>query len=444
MAVSANFAPNINLIRATLCGVQVGQEGLFAYDCACDYYGKERVALQVNKNVVEYVHINGLSDVTIAQCKHIEIKINETAGTALSLSHIYEYLRDKHNPDFKSSLFIYWPEVTISNEEDQHIDIKDLFCRVPLFYKGMSFRESEYITFLKTTYTKVQWDCGYIHSHTQPLDSDYMKFRHVCLGTGPIKNTVHTLQRRPTDDMAANLFFWELDKVAHVESLRGVPYFRLSTVTEQEAYEPINTLDRHNTMFQFLKKGKFYKDLFTSFIKATPIPFGFKDGNYVLGCSFTDFAILFSNYYKKWKDAIEEAAKLELVTPSTVLELPLKPYILKDGELYQTRGMSRSERRIPSSPRAFEFNGKSFVLTVIEDTNNNPNYLEVTLVDLATVASLIEFILTSVNAATSKPYEERSEKPKDNPLWEQYSCMLYGCSQDPTGTVITNYTSTLN
>ena len=447
MAFSVNFAPKMNLVRATLAGVQVGKEELLAYDYACEYYNSEEVALQTDKNPVEWVECDSYKQTAIRSYRQDKDCILSSAENFLSAATIRILLKDNYNPNSSRNIFIHWPEVTVSNEKDESINIQDLFCRVPLFYKGLSFRDSECISFMRTTYPKSQWDAGYIHSHTQSLDSHFLKFRHVCLGTGPIRNTVNTLQMNPTDESAAALFFWELDKVTQVESLRGVPYFRLSSINTRNEYVEVDSIPKDSwSVNRVLGKQSFYRDFIISFLNAVPLSFGFNDGKYILNCSFTEFAIKLSNYYKRWHESVTEAIALGLKYPVDYLScgLPIIPYTIKDGKIF-TQGGDRSYKELPDRDYVFKFKDKSFHLTIIQNNDDERNYLECTLVDLNFTASLIEFILTSVNTATSKPYEERKEKPAaTGNLQEQYSYMLSRNTDIEGGETITNFTSTAN
>ena len=442
MGLSVNFAPLTTLIRATLNGSQVGENELAAYDCACDYYTKERVALQKTVLPVEFVDTRVLIGTTL---DHIRAAAIDTAHLMeyLSIPKVNELLMDE-NPDSSKSLFIHWPEVTISNEKDESIDIKDLFCRIPLFFKGMSFRESESLTFMKTTYTKVQWDCSYLHSHTQTIGRNPFVFKHFCLGTGPIKNTISTLKRNSSDPMAMALFFWELDKIAHVESLSGIPYNRLSTVTQNESFVEVTFASRSNSLHTYLRGSTGYaRDFMSSFFKAVSLPFGFRDGKYVLGCPFTDFIITVSNYYKKWKDAVQEAARLGLRVPEnySTYSLPLVKYIIKDGKLFTLQGTRRRSIPAPSSLPTFKFNDKVFTLTIEDETLEQENYMVCTLLEVGFVASLLEFILTSINTATSKPYEEKRKTKEEDYQREQFFSLV-SAGNIPASPIFAESTST--
>lgn len=408
---SVAFEPFVKLAEATAFGSQIGDKELEAYEFAVDYYGENRVALQKSINPIEYVSPYNKTDRREEARNYTKNWGTELMKEQLTLT----YIQDKViKPITRSlySIFIHWPEARISNEKDQYIDIEDLFARIPLSTGGLKFEESEYITFMKTTFSQIQWNHGYTHSHvsqTEPV----MTFKHVCLGTGPILRTIRTLQEDQNNLEAIMLFFWELDKVVHVESLAGVPYMRMASLNKHSLVKVNNVVPR----FAFIKatkrtidKNKMLRDFLSSFVKAVDIPFGFKDGKYVLGETFAEFTVKLTNYYKKWLDALSEARNLG-VSPYEQRHLfVLEKYIIKGGEIYNFDGNIHNKPVPEEAP--FKFNGEEFPLIVKEDTKDI-DYTEQMLIPLSTVSEIILFILKSVNIATSFKYEQEIKKEDD-------------------------------
>lgn len=421
---SVAFEPFVRLAEATASGSQIGNEELEAYEFAVDYYGEDRVALQKSVKPVEYVTPYNKDYRRIDACDLASTDWGTLSKEQLTLTYVQDKLV-KQNTRSLYSIFIHWPKARVSNEKDQYIDIEDLFARIPLSTCGLKFEEGEYLTFMRTTFSQLQWNYGYTHSHvsqTEPV----MTFKHVCLGTGPILRTVRTLKTNPSNKEAIMLFFWELDKVVHVESLEGVPYIRMSSLTKHSLVKVVDTTNIDGHFLRGVKltsKKEMMRDFLSSFVKAVEIPFGFKDGKYVLGETFAEFAIKLTNYYKKWKDALLEAKQYGISTYlSPYVLFHLKEYVIKGGEIYCTDG-NMHDKPIPTeSP--FIFNGKEFPLVVNSDTEDT-DYTVQHLIPVSIVSEIIVFILNSVNIATSLKYEQKTKEESDI-RDEQLSSILSG------------------
>lgn len=411
------------------------------YKLACDYYGEDRVALQEDTHPIEYTRITTRRGIEA----NLDGTVWQTRGFASSQDFIRDVMEEKTIPT-RYNLYIHWPEAVVTNEQDQSILIKNLFARIQLTHQGLAFTESEKITFAKTTFTRAQWNGDYVHSHVCPNTSiNEIMFRHVCLGSGPINNTIHKLQMEPGNTEATMLFFWELDKVAHVESLKGVPYIRMSTLT-QSRLEPIDEISDGQAEAIAYSKSNTMKDVthdfVSSFIKAVEIPFAFREGSYVLGCSFVDFEIMLTNYYRKWKDAYVDMVNAGLAKPYPGL-LPVKRnLILKDGALYLKNGAS--DNRSLWGPHApFVFKGKEYPLVVEEDVKEE-EYLKCTLLSLDLVRSILDFILTSINIATSYKYEESSKETKESGIGiEWYGSIQSRATEERDSGKTTNRTTVI-
>ena len=275
---------------------------------------------------------------------------------------------------------------------------------------------------MRTTYPKNQWNRGYMHSHVNGLERGALRFKHVCLGSGPILRTIETLKRQSDNEEATMLFFWELDKVAHVESLSGVPYIRLTSVVSDRC-EKVDAFPVDSCLNFFKQKktviiGTPLNDFILSFLKAIETPLSFVDGKYVLGCSFTDFAVSVSNYYTIWFSTVNEMAARGIIKylPPIIAK---ETYLLKDGDLYTIQG-SIENRAEPRGVRPFKFNDTEFQL-IVEKEDTNKNYMTCKLLPLSFIASLLNFILTSVNTATSFEYEEIKE---ENPVGDNSSAFI--------------------
>ena len=212
----------------------------------------------------------------------------------------------------------------------------------------------------------------------------------------------------------------------HVESLAGVPYIRLTSIQE-DTTAPITAVMNHNYDWLSLAthgegtKATIYKFL-SSFVKAVEIPTAFVDGKYILACSFIDFTILLTNYYNKWFRTWENAEMLGIKIPTHIGSIPMQPYVIKDGKLYDYFQMRTTRIREADKDKVFTFKGQDFKLKIVdgdlEDTS--PIYL----IDVGVVASVIDFILKAINMALTADYEQKEQKGKDKISYEQSRALL--------------------
>lgn len=157
---------------------------------------------------------------------------------------IYEVFKDyygEENVDFQKqdedlyNIIVYLPKVTVTNENDESIDITDLYVRTSINDEGLMIGS---FGMTRGSYIKSQVLYDYCHSHakTIPLGREFSK---CCLGSGPIVHTISQLQYECDLDRWA-LYCYELDKYTQVESISGVPYHYLNRVStsgyEEEEY----------------------------------------------------------------------------------------------------------------------------------------------------------------------------------------------------------------
>lgn len=422
--LSLNFEPYIVLRQACYAGAQISSNELLVYEQACEYFGEDRVALQTTEVSVEGAlqTPNASRRATIAWADLVGSRRSNLTAMSLSFEDALSYVETYYNTIY--SLYIYWPEVKVTNENDKSVIIQDVFVRIKTSAQGLPFNEPEPFTVLKTSFSKLQWNRRYIHSHVREYSS--FGFKHICLGSGPIKRTISKLRDFPDDVLALKLFFWELDKVMHVESLTGVPYIRLTSLRDDSS-TPIDDVMNHN--YEWLNaaihnggtEATIYKFL-SSFVKAVEIPTAFVDGKYVLACSFIDFTILLTNYYNKWMRTWENAEMRGIRIPNHVGSIPMNPYVIKDGKLYDYYQVRTTRIRDADKDKVFTFKEQDFKLKItdgdLEDTS--PTYL----IDVGIVASVIDFILKAINMALTANYEQKEQKGKDKISYEQSRALL--------------------
>lgn len=279
------------------------------------------------------------------------------------------------------TILIHWNDVTITNEEDRSTRIKDLFCKLEFNYG--CYRSMH---FLRTTFSQKEWDARYSHSHLHKIDCTHpVKWGSMCLGSGPINETIEYLEEPGYQEETLDVFFWELDKVVHVESLHGVPYIRMSSIGT-------NVGERADSYFGGIVLNTGLKAFMQSFFGSVKIPLGFENGLYVSGCTFMDFAIMVTNYWNKYIQ----------VHPTENCGIQKSPYILKDGAIFRCNHVMHdySWRGLDIPRNSIVFKGNLYKLVVNSDEDQSLNVKQ--LVNLSIVKYIQRVYLALVNMKFSK------------------------------------------
>ena len=207
----------------------------------------------------------------------------------------------------KPDIMVYWPEVTITNENDRSIDIKDLYAQITIDYNGRIPYEYRGFKLSRARYSVEQFTSRYVHSHLPSLDSNHPEyFESPCLGTGPIGGTIATL-KNGFDEAIWMLFCQELSLYVTVESLRGGPYRKLEEIgssTEDTSYKLGLCF---NEGLKSLVIDNFIKDFVKYYIEHGHLAVSFVNGQFVLGMQTYDAVIDMSNsfidYFNSLKDS---------------------------------------------------------------------------------------------------------------------------------------------
>lgn len=124
-------------------------------------------------------------------------------------------------------IMVYYPAVTVTNENDRSVDLTELYVKVQVSNNG---KLDGTFSINRSEFTAAQWVSDYLHSHIPGIPkSSPTSFGNPCLGHGPIRDTCATLNIRFDEDIW-RLFILELDKYIHTESLTGGPYRRMENI----------------------------------------------------------------------------------------------------------------------------------------------------------------------------------------------------------------------
>lgn len=241
----------------------------------------------------------------------------------------------------ENTVLIYFPHVTVTNENDNSIDITELYVKIKIDCSGKLIGT---FTLNRSEYPISQWYSGYLHSHVCGIYKDNCSiFITPCLGNGPIKYTCAHLNTDFDEDIW-RLFALELDKYVHTESLSGVPYMYLEKVgipqqgSVRECNVPINTglsirpglAESNNQLFNELL------DKFLPYIiEKKPFTFGFNNGYYIAN-SPCNIVIRLSNLFIEWYNSLP-ASEQGTIRRDMFAHNFLIICKIKDEKIYQNR-----------------------------------------------------------------------------------------------------------
>ena len=219
--------------------------------------------------------------------------------------------------NYAGDILVHFPEVEISNEEDQSMLLRDVYICIPI--AGDGTLESHF-TLNRGTYTVAELKNNYKHSHARPVcrsienNPEYKRglseFNSVCLGHGPIISTESTLLTNYDLDIW-KLYCIEIDRYVTVESLSGGPYKSMSSI--------INWLpkDYRDVIFPALVNDyqitrDDFREVFEKFIKyminchLEDLKWGCSNSSFVPSDSMKNLTILISNWFLDYLKARKE------------------------------------------------------------------------------------------------------------------------------------------
>lgn len=193
-------------------------------------------------------------------------------------------------------ILVWWPEVTVTNENNKSVNIQDLYAKITIKQDGTIPYEYRGFKLTRSTFSPLQYASGYVHSHIPRLYG-LPHFDLPCLGIGPIKNTVLSLQNN-WDEMLWMLFCQELSLYVTVESLRGGPYINLESIGNLNSDYHYRDFVMNDSLENF--KGGDVEDFIAYYLKNTHLSFDFKNESFTIGSSYYNFIIDISNCYIAW------------------------------------------------------------------------------------------------------------------------------------------------
>lgn len=309
----------------------------------------------------------------------------------------------------KPYILVWWPTVTVTNENDRSVDIQDLYAKITITMEGTLPWEYSGFKLTRTTFSEIQYASGYCHSHV-PHFSGVPNFQDPCLGTGPIRHTIMDLHGQ-YEEALWMLFCQELSLYVTVESLRGGPYFRMESIGFRRTLSNYVDYIRYSGSFEGLanfwrhssSKRQLFKDLlkhFTSYyLEKGHLVLNYKEGIFVSGMPFFDFIIDISNSFIDFYNQYGQAENVQDLYDRYILEKALAA----NNKFYLSDSVQNADTSLEGS-EMFVFKGEMKHLHIFSEENT---YTETTtLLNWKIAGYLLGNILKIIN------YRYRNEHTK--------------------------------
>lgn len=331
-------------------------------------------------------------------------------------SILIDYFGDA-NVDFKENneILIYFPKVTVTNENDKSIEITKLFVKV-VVDEDCSLVGT--FTMNRSEFTADQFRSDYLHSHIYGIparNGDASYFSTPCLGTGPIRQTCTTLNNEFSEEFW-NLFCRELSLYVTRESLTGVPYRHLEQVGIKNGKWIKMDLEPSFHSTPFLEDSvitQFIRDI----LKDMPFRFNYVNGSYGVAMSPFEWHIAISNKFIEWYNSRNKEFRERVNYRDYMTEVKIEGSTI----YYQINSSSRNDLYLSEfiGKRVCTFKGEEVSLSI---TGINQHFEDenITLVlNLGICQHILAYILKIVNFGygnSNKPYNSSDRSTLVTPI----------------------------
>ena len=278
---------------------------------------------------------------------------------------------DSFSVDIANSPFIlvHFPEVTITNEYNDSVNIKDLWAKVYLTFKG-TIRSGFLLN--RSHYYKSHWNSDYMHSHCPGIPKGRISdFLSPCLGTGPIRDTIHSLVHS-YDELLWQLFCRELEVYVGIESISGGPYRRIKNIGisanrrrfDNEFYSMLNFNYNASTIpLDYIKKFIIYV------IKSGALKYNFNGTSYSIAMSHIDYYLVISNLFIEWYNEAFNEGEVTISYNNLLGRGILHKVDIIDNKMYYNK--ANGANGDTSSPFVLRFKDRDIYLNIEEDTTES-------------------------------------------------------------------------
>ena len=343
---------------------KIFQKVFATYDIFKEFFGEEYVDLQ---NIPDNDDME--SSLLNWDCHESELEGHEGS---------WEVSDDNYNRISRTweslvpEIYVWWPEVTVTNEYDKSVKIRDLYAKIPMTMNAMIPAEGHGFYLTRSTYNPKQWIRGYCHSHVPSFSREHgaPRFQAPCLGRGPIKHTI-TCLKTDNDVTTWMMFCQELALYVTVESLTGVPYIKLESIDAWDrrrlinnSYEIIRATPTVVSLSNSDSKAKI-RQFIAYYLVYGHLTFNYQDGHYTCSMPYYNFMVDISNCFIQWFNKNGNAERARSLFDSHVLV----PVQVDEGSFYSNPSLTSFDVDRLREQKILTFKGQDVMLSIEGELN---------------------------------------------------------------------------
>lgn len=304
----------------------------------------------------------------------------------------------------KAIIYVWWPRVTVTNENDKSIVIQDLYAKILVSMDGTIPYESSGFQLNRATFNSIQFNSEYIHSHV-PHRRGVPEFQNPCLGTGPIRNTILDL-KNSYEETLWMLFCQELALYVTVESLRGGPYFRLESVGSSTLLTTHRCYTSQEVSLSLVKRYDITGEPFEAWIREFiswylehgHLCFNYQNGQFTSGLPYFDYIIDVSNSFIDFFNTHGASSQVgSLFSRSILLKV-----LAANGKFYKSAETETHDNSEYEGTHLLYFKGRDICLHIEEEESTHK---ELTILLNSDIANyIIQSILRVINYRYKNEY----------------------------------------
>ena len=384
-----------------------------------DFYGEDKVDIQLNisfdnfvkslsdtlhRNLVDDGYYKTLSDCSIRTIKDLIARYKNDKNV-----YINKYINIESVCIY---ILVYFPKITVTNEYDESIDIEEVYIRVPIRLSG---RMDSSFEIIRTKYSYIQYESGYMHSHAHSgISKTSRDWRSMCLGSGPLVTTTHTL-RNSYDLDIWRLFCIELDEYLKVESVSGVPYIRMNRVGNNDNLYNYNITDNgyYNIQYTIHNCSYLFKDFLKFFIQkicSNDYYFSFRDKDIHLAISNEQFAIIISRYFIEYCNCMRKITDINIDSIISCFMVKVQRDVSGTLKYSIQSNSSNYINESQSDTKALTFKGQDKYVKIDTKVETSQNK-EIYLLNPDLVSKALNYLLKVINYGNTEEFTTNSKIP---------------------------------
>ena len=370
------------------------------YETFKSFFGNEYVDLHERTDRSDRQHLIK----SILGCYYIQVDDDYDTPYTINES-ILRKIEDTFS-EMNAFIYVWWPQVTVTNEYDKSVEIQDLYAKIEIQFDGTIPYECVGFLLNRATYTKEQFLCNYMHSHIQKIPKeDLSTFMPPCLGTGPIRGTIATLKNN-YDNVMWMLFCEELSMYVTIESLIGGPWNKLENIGNK--VKSYSYLGYNLNSFTVPSCGYLTPDVIKNFtfyyLQRGHLSLSYKDGHFICGMPYYEYIIDISNAFIDFYNRFLKTTKNRL--DSYFSKGVLNKVLIANGNFYNI-GDSDIDSDIEhyQGNHVLCFKGKDITITITDLTKNNPTLS--TVISHGLAMYILRNILRTINYRFKNGHNER-------------------------------------